>query len=116
MLYQTKLSASSRKAGSLNDADMGLLASTSLDPILCTGALIDVATYVGRAVTSAVQNAVQQGDNTQETNTECTDAAFDFATSALYLPPSRMTAGRTPVSDNASVEELISTTRGRSAA
>ena len=88
----------------------GLVATTPLQPVLCCPGVL---TAVGSLLTSAaVQAAVNAAENDPCSEGECTEAASDFATSALYVPPGRLSAGGHRVADNASVDELISAARG----
>ena len=111
-MYRTIQSPVTLAVGPLAGREPGLQPHQA-GPVLCAGALIAAATFVGRAVTSAVQESVQSAaENDSQTQTECPDAASDFATSALYVPPGRLSADGHRVADNASVDDLISAAGG----
>lgn len=114
-MYQIIESPATLKAHATIGTETGLTRKPrGMEPVLCVGALFGIAANLAKVVTSATMEAVQsasEGSDPNATNTECTDAAFDFATSALYLPPGRMTAPAKPVPANASVEELLGAAR-----
>lgn len=112
-MYQTVQSPATLKVDA-SGVEPGLT-RTRLDPVLCCPAVVTgVLGLVMSAVISAAVNAAENSaaqDPDPGANTECTDAAFDFATSALYLPPGRMETTPAPVPVNGSVDQLLSAVR-----
>jgi hypothetical protein len=107
-MYRTIQSPASVAAGPLV-ARPGLASAAALEPVLCCPAVVTaVVGLVQSAVTSAVVNAAE---NDPGCDGECTDAATAICTSSLYVSPGRLSAGGPRVSDNASVDDLISAIR-----
>ena len=123
-MFQTELSPASRKANSLIGTETGLVKLSTVTPVLCIDSVISLAGMgIGLAdqATSAVTNFAgkavgQVADIAADAAHALGDAADnvgDFFSSVFYLPPGRMSAVDMQVTDDASVDELISASRGR---
>ena len=121
-MFQTTLSLASTKAASLIGAEIGLMKSSTMEPVLCLGALAKVASKAASSggIASDARHVVGDvvgvvGDVVGDVAGDAIDAVGDFFSSIFYLSPGRMSAVGTQIAENASVEELISVTRGAAA-
>ena len=118
-MFQTTLSPASTKTASLIPARPGLIEAKGGG-----GGGLAVAGKVASGVAGAASFAAgatralgisvgEAADAVGDAASDAIDAVGDFFSSILYLPPGRMSAAGTQVSDEASVDELISVSRGR---
>jgi hypothetical protein len=88
----------------------GLVNATPLLPVLCCPTALVAALGIVQA--AVIDSAVNAAENDPCSQGECTDAAASICTSSLYVSPGRLSARGPRVSDNASVDDLLSAVRG----
>ena len=117
-MYQTTLSLASTKAASLIGAEIGLVTASTVEPVMCLFAAGKVAQAVDHSgvVSGVAGDVVGAVADVADVWDSAVQSVGDFFSSIFYMPPGRMPVGDTQVADNASIDELISSTRGRNAA
>ena len=99
-MFQSTLSPASAKAAALIGAEMGLMTSSTAEPILCLAALGRVAGFADEASKAASAGADFAGDalaavvngDVGDAVGDAIDAVGDFFSSIFYLSPGRMSA------------------------